>query len=134
MSVKHTNINFQSFSGVYILIHFLRTKTVYFRIFFLKFWKLMFVCSFQLRARMRLQLKRLPQPQDRLIMTRRIFLTALDHSGLGIMNVIPYAIHPGATLTMEIVKVCKKRCSGFGNSLFIIIQRISNCGILTKTK
>ena len=67
---------------------------------------------------MRLQLKRLPQPQDRLIMTRRIFLTALDHSGLGIMNVIPYAIHPGATLTMEIVKVCKKRRSGLRNSLF----------------
>ena len=83
---------------------------------------------------MRLQLKRLPQPQDRLIMTRRIFLTALDHSGLGIMNVIPYAIHPGATLTMEIVKVCKKRRSGLRNSLFIIIQKISNCGILTKTK
>ena len=38
-------------------------------------------------------------------MTRKTFLTALDHSGLGIMNVIPYAIHPGATLMMEIVKV-----------------------------
>ena len=57
---------------------------------------------------MQLQLKRLPQPQDRLIMTRRTFLTALDHSGLGIMNVIPYAIHPGATLMMEIVKVAFK--------------------------
>ena len=69
---------------------------------------------------MRLQLKRLQQPQDRLIMTRKTFPTVLDHSGLGIMNVIPYAIHPGVTLTMAIVKVCKKRCSGLQNSLFII--------------
>ena len=38
-------------------------------------------------------------------MTRKTFPTVLDHSGLGIMNVIPYVIHPGATLTMEIVKV-----------------------------
>ena len=45
-------------------------------------------------------------------MTRRTFLTALDHSGLGIMNVIPYVIHPGATLMMEIVKVSSAVIAG----------------------
>ena len=45
-------------------------------------------------------------------MTHKTFPTVLDHSGLGIMNVIPYAIHPGATLTMEIVKVSSAVIAG----------------------
>ena len=45
-------------------------------------------------------------------MTRKTFPTVFDHSGLGTMNVIPYVTLPGATLTMEIVKVSSAAVAG----------------------